>query len=161
MGYIVQTCWHQFRPVTTIIDFHGTLPHRLINSWQSSLKLGNHYFVGGRLFISEFDCYIWMYNENWIMHVSYILWWQIKMIITKPSETWWRHQMEIFSALLAICAGNSPLSRSLWRHRNDLTQIHLSRIICTGMCLSSTVHRPTNYMSTEKLEEENNLSELR
>ena len=22
---------------------------------------------------------------------------------------WWRHQMEIFSALLAICAGNSPV----------------------------------------------------
>ena len=24
--------------------------------------------------------------------------------------TWWRHQMEAFSALLAICAGNSPLT---------------------------------------------------
>ena len=23
---------------------------------------------------------------------------------------WWRHQMEIFSALLAICAGNSPIT---------------------------------------------------
>ena len=22
---------------------------------------------------------------------------------------WWRHQMEAFSALLAICAGNSPV----------------------------------------------------
>ena len=26
------------------------------------------------------------------------------------SSTWWRHQMETFSALLAICAGNSPVS---------------------------------------------------
>ena len=25
-------------------------------------------------------------------------------------QSWWRHQMEIFSALLAICAGNSPVS---------------------------------------------------
>ena len=25
------------------------------------------------------------------------------------SWTWWRHQMETFSALLAICAGNSPV----------------------------------------------------
>ena len=25
------------------------------------------------------------------------------------SSTWWRHQMETFSALLAICAGNSPV----------------------------------------------------
>ena len=24
-------------------------------------------------------------------------------------STWWRHQMETFSALLAICAGNSPV----------------------------------------------------
>ena len=24
-------------------------------------------------------------------------------------NTWWRHQMETFSALLAICAGNSPV----------------------------------------------------
>ena len=24
-------------------------------------------------------------------------------------DTWWRHQMETFSALLAICAGNSPV----------------------------------------------------
>ena len=29
---------------------------------------------------------------------------------TLPSHnTWWRHQMETFSALLAICAGNSPV----------------------------------------------------
>ena len=26
------------------------------------------------------------------------------------SLTWWRHQMETFSALLAICAGNSPVT---------------------------------------------------
>ena len=25
------------------------------------------------------------------------------------SITWWRYQMETFSALLAICAGNSPV----------------------------------------------------
>ena len=28
--------------------------------------------------------------------------------VSKPS--WWRHQMETFSVLLAICAGNSPAS---------------------------------------------------
>ena len=27
----------------------------------------------------------------------------------KLQKTWWRHQMETFSALLAICAGNSPV----------------------------------------------------
>ena len=28
----------------------------------------------------------------------------------KPLPTWWRHQMETVSALLSICAGNSPTS---------------------------------------------------
>ena len=31
------------------------------------------------------------------------------MIIDRPTP-WWRHQMETFSALLAFCAGNSPVS---------------------------------------------------
>ena len=26
------------------------------------------------------------------------------------TSPWWRHQMEAFSALLAICAGNSPVT---------------------------------------------------
>ena len=31
------------------------------------------------------------------------------IFITGPLCAWWRHQMETFSALLAICAGNSPV----------------------------------------------------
>ena len=34
-------------------------------------------------------------------HVSQCSWYQ--------ACSWWRHQMETFSALLAICAGNSPV----------------------------------------------------
>ena len=29
--------------------------------------------------------------------------------IPHSANTWWRHQMETFSALLALCAGNSPV----------------------------------------------------
>ena len=29
---------------------------------------------------------------------------------TGPHYSWWRHQMEPFSALLALCAGNSPVT---------------------------------------------------
>ena len=29
---------------------------------------------------------------------------------TSHSPIWWRHQMETFSALLAICVGNSPVT---------------------------------------------------
>ena len=28
---------------------------------------------------------------------------------TDSLQSWWRHQMETFSAQLAICAGNSPV----------------------------------------------------
>ena len=31
--------------------------------------------------------------------------------------SWWRHQMETFSALLDICAGNSPVSGEFPTHR--------------------------------------------
>ena len=29
--------------------------------------------------------------------------------LNEPENVWWRHQMETFSALLALCAGNSPV----------------------------------------------------
>ena len=32
------------------------------------------------------------------------------MSMSKHCGSWWRHQMETFSALLAICAGNSPVT---------------------------------------------------
>ena len=38
---------------------------------------------------------------------------QNSLSVTKPALIpipWWRHQMETFSALLAICAGNSPVT---------------------------------------------------
>ena len=35
---------------------------------------------------------------------------QLHRITYFPSATWWRHQMETFSALLALCAGNSPVT---------------------------------------------------
>ena len=35
-------------------------------------------------------------------------------VITRP---WWRHQMETFSALLVICAGNSPVPGEFPSHR--------------------------------------------
>ena len=35
--------------------------------------------------------------------------------------TWWRHQMETFSALLALCAGNSPVTGE-FRAQRPVTQ---------------------------------------
>ena len=38
------------------------------------------------------------YNANYVCDALYMYF------------SWWRHQMETFSALLALCAGNSPVS---------------------------------------------------
>ena len=35
---------------------------------------------------------------------------QGNLLIPGNFNSWWRHQMETFSALLALCAGNSPVS---------------------------------------------------
>ena len=47
----------------------------------------------------EVICQIFCFNHIWINLTS-----------TAQGYSWWRHQMETFSALLAICAGNSPAS---------------------------------------------------
>ena len=47
--------------------------------------------------------------------------------------TWWRHQMETFSALLAICAGNSPVpgefptQRPVTRSFDDFFDLRLNK----------------------------------
>ena len=44
-------------------------------------------------------------HQAWAKEVV-IAWWHSLVRIT----TWWRHQMEKFSALLTLCAGNSPVT---------------------------------------------------
>ena len=55
----------------------------------------------------------WMVTGNW--HPS----WEVNNFSIPPSHChscwralipWWRHQMEAFSALLALCVGNSPVT---------------------------------------------------
>ena len=51
-----------------------------------------------------------------VMHIEIWRWLGSHVFISDemrtlmPTAAWWRHQMETFSALLAICAGNSPVS---------------------------------------------------
>ena len=34
----------------------------------------------------------------------------VPVVCTRGNKTWWRHQIETFSALLALCAGNLPVT---------------------------------------------------
>ena len=53
-------------------------------------------------------------------HLQYVRWTRalgpinLVQYLPKMCPSWWRHQMETFSALLAICAGNSP-HKDHWR----------------------------------------------
>ena len=51
---------------------------------------------------------IWLldpFNGRWVQCSSVFL-----SFATSSSKPWWRHQTETFSALLALCAGNSPVT---------------------------------------------------
>ena len=63
---------------------------------------------------------------------------------------WWRHQMEIFSALLAICAGNSPVSGEFPAQRPATRSFDVFFDLCLNKRLSKqsrgwwfeTLYRP-------------------
>ena len=57
--------------------------------------------------------YCWF---QWIPHKFFIMKASLTPLVLRPRyflrtrSTWWRNQMETFSALLALCAGNSPVA---------------------------------------------------
>ena len=84
-------------------------------------------FIGGTAWMSNFIPHIIMdvitYPCSVLNHVSLgivvfnlmlcciVLWLYTTLLVCTKDEVqpWWRHQMKTFSALLAICAGNSPV----------------------------------------------------
>ena len=53
-------------------------------------------------------------NASILSYMCECIWWYLLWpmfcLPSVPTSTWWRHQMETFSASLAICAGNSPVT---------------------------------------------------
>ena len=49
---------------------------------------------------------------------------------------WWRHQMEIFSAILAICAGNSPVTGEFHAQRPVMQSFDVFFVLCLNKRLS-------------------------
>ena len=98
-----------------------------INGWVNNRKAGDlirhrvHYDVTvlpwddliiSHKMVSFFVCFFcWHYGSFLVGFVQFIflmpkLW---SFASLQTTSSWWRHQMETFSALLAICAGNSPV----------------------------------------------------
>ena len=91
------------------------MPQYLITYWrqvyQFLAKLKNCIYICVYIF-SPCDCYWYIY----ICIVKHIVMFLTVLCcaVINGDISWWRHQMETFSALLAICAGNSqrPVTRS-------------------------------------------------
>ena len=52
-------------------------------------------------------------HRTGMAYLAFWAWWDHASLYQRASScsiTWWRHPMEKFSALLAICAGNSPVT---------------------------------------------------
>ena len=87
----------------------------------------------GVIYVEKKTCVECWYQLNLILLKRQL--WNPVHIIYHNRCTWWCHQMEAFSALLALCVGNSDSdsdrlrvggwwfetpSRPLWRHWNDM-----------------------------------------
>ena len=64
--------------------------------------------------------FLWLASRYWCCCWIVTCWWISVIHLSTFISAWWRHQMETFSALLAICVGNSPItgeftSQSQWR----------------------------------------------
>ena len=80
-------------------------------------------FRSGRHRTFERSLNVWGHRDRWTKHTTfhiYVIWLHFLFkkfskiplhvgFTEKNYKPWWRHQMETFSALLAICAGNSPV----------------------------------------------------
>ena len=77
--------------------------------------------------------------------------------------TWWRHEMETLSALLAVCAENSRLSkqwsgrwfemlsRPLWRHCNDLVCYWLHELVNMPSFFRIAMEHVTNILLNDNI----------
>ena len=66
------------------------------------------------------------------MPALFPLFWHIlvRIVSLVSPEPWWRHQMETFSALLALCAGNSPVPVNS-PHKGQWRGAFMFSLICT------------------------------
>ena len=58
--------------------------------------------------------------RQWVISwtILFLTWPACNWSLAEPHlQPWWRHQMETFSALLALCEGNSPITGEFPSHR--------------------------------------------
>ena len=91
----------------------GLIWYKFLSRWITSMTIityqnywwlerGNIAYILVTAYTSAFDAH-WYFTSSGIIHM-------ICICCGGGGFAWWHHQMEIFSALLVLCAGNSPVT---------------------------------------------------
>ena len=70
------------------------------------------------------------------LRITSPLWWKFSDDRWISLTAWWRNQMEIFSALLALCAGNSPVTGELFSQRPVTRSFDVLFDLCLNLRLN-------------------------
>ena len=135
--------WHRTRPV-----WYGPRICRWVGLWIFGLQSWIHEIPTKE---RQQHTFFWRMN-SWFCNIRICLKWKVTHPNWNPgpsdnlhiecsnhwatgmghfsNSSWWRHQMETFSALLAICAGNSPVTGE-FPHKGQWRGALLFSLICT------------------------------
>ena len=100
-------CFHKFMSLILLPDWQLYVEHDEMVYWEVVAVLQERFFLNGLLWKCYFDIHWWYFYER-----------QISIHLVNEyqtlTESWWRHQMETFATLLALCEGNPPVTRHRW-----------------------------------------------
>ena len=114
-AYMVSHC----SCVIMIVSYHwnalhitGTLCGESNTHWWLALTNDHQY---GALMFSLLSAWRSFWTDSWVnldmrRHGIHACQCNYHFIVQYVIKSWWRHQMETYFALLAICAGNSPVT---------------------------------------------------
>ena len=98
---IMAHCWQKFQWPLCPLCWNS--PEIIMLRWHCwHADLGH-----GILGIDNGNIYPWIVGFTLSLYA--LPWSHMKVNPTRTIDTWWCHQLETFSALLALCAGNSPV----------------------------------------------------
>ena len=87
---LCRNCGNWFRICNSLIEWHNIHETSMINTFRPTCHYPNQWWP-------SLLAHIRITRPQWVK------------MNRQELKLWWRHQMETFSALLAICAGNSPV----------------------------------------------------
>ena len=106
--------------------FNGDLATFVVDQWEDS------FLFNGTLVTALYRCSI-----PWKLLVPRLLMpWLLTLPCLLPFLLWWRHQMETFSALLALCEGNPPVTGGFPSQRPGTRSFDIFFDLCLNKRLS-------------------------